>query len=157
MVFRIAHRVCGNPMDAEDVLQTVFLRLVRREEGLDPQRDPERYLARAATNASLDVLRSRGVRPVDAIDEARLELLPAGAASPERQQIGRQLRDELRRALGRLHPRTAEVFVLRFIEGYGNREIAAILGTSPASIAVSIFRAKSQLKRELAGALGGLS
>ena len=45
--------------DAEDVLQTVFLRLVRGQDDYDWSRNPEAYLSRAAINASLDLLRSR--------------------------------------------------------------------------------------------------
>src|SRR5215208_406271 len=59
-VFRAAYRITGNPMDAEDVLQTVFTRLLRREEGegLDPE-GAGSYLHRAAVNAALDLLRAR--------------------------------------------------------------------------------------------------
>src|SRR5262249_36486110 len=58
-VFRAAYRVTGSIVDAEDVLQTVFLRLVRRKEKLDLSPSPGSYLHRAAVNASLDLLRSR--------------------------------------------------------------------------------------------------
>src|SRR5690242_11919667 len=58
-VFRAAYRVTGNPVDAEDVLQTVFLRLARRKDKLDLSPNPGSYLHRAAVNASLDLLRSR--------------------------------------------------------------------------------------------------
>src|SRR3989442_14771377 len=59
-VFRTAHRITGSPADAEDVLQTVFLRLVRGGQAYDLSANPEAYLARAAINASLDLMRSRG-------------------------------------------------------------------------------------------------
>ena len=58
-VFRIAHRITGSPADAEDVLQTVFLRLVKSPEGYDLSANPEAYLSRAAINASLDLMRGR--------------------------------------------------------------------------------------------------
>src|SRR5262245_12120374 len=58
-VFRTAYGVTGSHEDAEDVLQTVFLRLLRRE--LPPVfgANPRAYLFRAAVNAALDVTRSR--------------------------------------------------------------------------------------------------
>jgi RNA polymerase sigma factor (sigma-70 family) len=59
-VFRAAHRITGSPADAEDVLQTVFLRLVKSGEAYDLSQNPEAYLSRAAINASLDLIRSRG-------------------------------------------------------------------------------------------------
>ncbi len=58
-VFRTAQRITGSPADAEDVLQTVFLRLVKSGEYHDLSEHPEAYLSRAAINASLDLMRSR--------------------------------------------------------------------------------------------------
>ena len=57
-VFRAAHRITGSPADAEDVLQTVFLRLVKSEGAYDLSDNPAAYLSRAAINASLDLMRA---------------------------------------------------------------------------------------------------
>ena len=57
-VLAAAYRVTGSSHDAEDVLQTVFMRLVRRE-GAALGDEPGAYLHRAAVNAALDVVRSR--------------------------------------------------------------------------------------------------
>ena len=69
----------------------------------------------------------------------------------------RELRSRLRRALGQLAPRVAEVFVLRALEGIPNRQIARLLGSSPAVIAVQYFRARTQLRKELLTEGGGPS
>src|SRR5688572_29954238 len=58
-VFRTAHRITGSAADAEDVLQTIFLRLLKGHDALHLSPNPEAYLSRAAINASLDLLRSR--------------------------------------------------------------------------------------------------
>ena len=55
-VYRAAYRITGNAMDAEDVLQTVFTRLLRRERQR-PFRERGSYLHRAAVNAALDLMR----------------------------------------------------------------------------------------------------
>src|SRR5437773_4510247 len=68
-VFRTANRVTGSVADAEDVLQTVFLRLVRITESPGALENPEGYFARAAINASLDLLRSRKRSRVVAFDD----------------------------------------------------------------------------------------
>ena len=60
-VFRTAHRVTGSAADAEDVLQTVFLRLARGAESPKALENPEGYFARSAINASLDLLRSQAI------------------------------------------------------------------------------------------------
>src|SRR5437016_4048853 len=59
MVFRAAYRITGNSEDAEDVLQTVFLRLARREDDAASVAHLPSYLRRAAVNAAFDLLRSR--------------------------------------------------------------------------------------------------
>src|SRR5581483_262287 len=58
LIFRTAYRLTGSAADAEDVLQTIFLRLVRRESEAAPLRE-ESYFRRAAVNASLDLIRAR--------------------------------------------------------------------------------------------------
>jgi RNA polymerase sigma-70 factor (ECF subfamily) len=56
--------------DAEDVLQTVFLRIVRRDDPPLRADDAASYLHRAATNASLDLLRRRKTRDSEPIGDA---------------------------------------------------------------------------------------
>src|SRR3954470_15913197 len=68
LVFRTAYRVTGSPADAEDVLQTVFLRLARRAE-VDLAPSPASYLHRAAINAALDLVRGRATAKAVALDE----------------------------------------------------------------------------------------
>ena len=76
-VYRTAHRITGSAADAEDVLQTVFLRLIKGQEDYDLSRNPEAYLSRAAINASLDLLRSRTRSKFVALDDVNPEALAA--------------------------------------------------------------------------------
>src|SRR5688572_33339993 len=69
-VFRAALRVTGRPADAEDVLQTVFLRVLSGSEQEDAAQRPAAYFRRAAVNAAVDLLRRRAVRGETAYDEA---------------------------------------------------------------------------------------
>src|SRR5262252_8069849 len=59
LVYRVAYRVTGNNEDAEDVLQTLFLRLLRREILPDMERNPKAYMHRAAINIALDIVKAR--------------------------------------------------------------------------------------------------
>jgi len=59
LVFRAAYRITGNAGDAEDVLQTVFLRMVKRDATADPVGNMASFLHRAAVNAALDLMRTR--------------------------------------------------------------------------------------------------
>jgi len=148
LVFRTAYRITGNAADAEDVLQTVFLRLVRRTSQSDAMENEESYLRRAAINASLDVIRSRQSNPTVELLE-----IPGGRNDGEITE----LRQALGRALSKLQPRAAEIFALRFIEGMSNLEIARMLGISQVLVAVTVYRTRQQLRKQLAKYLGDRS
>ena len=145
-VFRAAFRVTGSIDDAEDVLQTVFLNMTKRETaaGLDLGNDPKSYLCRAAVNAAVDVLRARKRKTAMESEAEHVDTVGADIGVARR-----ELRRQLRAALSQLSPRAASIVALRFFEGYGNTEIADMLGTSPSSIAVTLHRARRRLKAEL--------
>src|SRR6266436_3545755 len=90
MVFRTAYRVTGNAADAEDVLQTVFLRLAGRDPGADLVDNVEGYLRRAAVNASLNLLEQRSRKDVP-LEDAR----PAALTSRGERADADDLRDVL--------------------------------------------------------------
>jgi RNA polymerase sigma-70 factor (ECF subfamily) len=144
LVFRTAYRITGNAADAEDVSQTVFLRLFRRAGGADALENEESYLRRAAINAALDVIRSRQTdRTVELPD------LPAEPAHDDPRDLQLALGQALRRALAQLKPRPAEIFALRFLEGFSNPQIARMLGISQVLVAVIVHRTRQQLRKEL--------
>lgn len=142
MVFRTAYRITGNVADAEDVLQAVFLRLMRRAPDAAALENQESYLRRAAINASLDLIRSR---QADRTVELTMDIPHDDAPD---------LRRALSRALGQLDARSAEVFTLRFMEGFTNGEIAKMLQISQVLVAVIVHRTRKQLRKELAVYLG---
>lgn len=155
-IYRAAYRVTGSASDAEDVLQTVFLRLARRDENaLTLAPSPSAYLHRAAVNASLDLLRSRrrGLTEV-ALEETTTPAARSGP-NPETQQVDRELNQLIRAAVARLGGRAAEIFSLRYLEGYDNREIAEIVGTSRVVVAVTLHRSRSRLRQEIRQYLEG--
>lgn len=152
-VLRAAYRVCGNMSDAEDVLQTVFVRLARSEE-LDLSPNPGAYLHRAAVNAALDVVRSRTRSRSVSLEVAPVNALESGGPGPEASRAEAELRETIRKAVGRLNPRAAEMFALKYFEGYDNREIGEILGMSPTVIAVLLHRARGRVRADLQKALG---
>jgi len=148
-VFRAAHRVTGSTADAEDILQTVFLRLVKSEEAYDLTENPAAYLSRAAINAALDLLRKRSRVHAVAIDDLMAEPMEAHSKDPESQHVDRELQKLVRQAVSRLGATAAEMFILRYYEGYDNREIAKIMGTSQVVVGVVLHRARTKLRREI--------
>jgi RNA polymerase sigma-70 factor, ECF subfamily len=120
------------------VLQAVFLRLLRRG-AAEKVEDADSYMRRAAINAALDVVRTRRESATVPLEESPPGPMPAGE----------DLREGLRRALAMLSPRAAEIFALRFFEGYSNPEIARMLGISQVHVAVLLHRTRKQLQKEM--------
>jgi len=108
--------------------------------------NPESYLRRAAVNGALDIVRAR-----QSAAGVPLEDLPSSIACPDL----RELRAALRQALAKLSPRAAEIFALRFFEGFTNRQIAHTLGISQVLTAVTLHRARRQLQNAMRPYLGG--
>lgn len=148
-VYRAAYRITGDAMDAEDVLQTVFIRLLRREDELDLSATAGSYLHRAAVNAALDLMRKRKRSKKVDLDDVREHIEDEVNPTPERARGSRELGQRLRQAMGQLSPRQAEIFSLRYLEGMGNLEIARMLGSSQTAIAVLLHRARHRLQKEL--------
>ncbi|MBI2569214.1 MAG: RNA polymerase sigma factor [Candidatus Schekmanbacteria bacterium] len=149
-VFRAAYRVAGRIEDAEDVVQTVFLRLARSSEPVAQEvGNLGTYLRRAAVNAALDIVRARTRRPLVALDELDPPAETGHGATPESLSDRSQLRGRLRAALAGLHPRAAQMFVLRYFEGYSSPEIAAFFATSDSVVRVTLHRARAELRKDL--------
>ncbi|HMG32437.1 MAG TPA: sigma-70 family RNA polymerase sigma factor [Blastocatellia bacterium] len=148
-VFRAAYRITGSASDAEDVLQTVFLRLARREDEPNLEPSPGGYLHRAAVNAALDLVRSRSrIRSVPIEDVA--PVLPVDSGSdPETIRAQSETQMMVRQSLGCLGSTAAEMVALKYFEGLGNNEIAQLLGTSQMVVAVTLHRARTRLRKEI--------
>jgi len=148
-VFRTAQRITGSAADAEDVLQNVFLRLIKGQEAYDLSKNPEAYLSRAAINASLDLLRSRTRSKSIGLDEADADTLAGRSRTPEALHADRELQDLVREAVSRLGKTAGEMFVLRYYEGLDNKEIAVVMETSPLVVGVVLHRARTKLRKEI--------
>ena len=157
MVFGTAYRILGNPDDAEDALQDVFLRLLRshgEERQPDRVRDWGAYLRVAATRAAVDLLRrkskwNRNHQPLsEEIEDDKLE--------PPDSLIARQGKAQrLRRALARLPKRDAQVFALRHVEQLSYEQIGAATGLSVSHVGVVLHRARRRLRDVLEPVLEG--
>src|SRR5262245_39367974 len=102
MVYRTAYTMLGNASDAEDVLQTVFLRLMRSESEMES--NPKGYLYRTAINIALNMIRSRK-RLEFTDDAARLELPPHSHGL----NSAADLHGHLTKAIAELRPDDAQI------------------------------------------------
>ena len=156
VVLQTAYRVTGKVEDAEDVLQTVFARLANRDRPPDFSTGSRAYLRRAATNAALDIVQSRYARSGVSLEVTGEDVERDPGPAPDRQHHGRELQQQLRRALSKISRRGAEIFVLRYFEGLDNTEIAKQLDTSTNTVAVTLHRARALIKDEMAPFMGGM-
>ena len=148
-VLAAAHRVTGSSQDAEDVLQTVFLRLVRRGGGILQEGNPAAYLHRAAVNAGLDVVRARRSSRSMPLETVESAVADPQASDPATKLGSSEIRSEVRKALAQLSPRADEIFALRYFEGYDNHEIAGMLGSSRSTVAVILHRARQRVRETI--------
>ena len=139
-VFRAALRVTGNPADAEDVLQTVFLRVMAGSGGIEDLAAPAAYFRRAAVNAAVDVLRRREFRAEAAFDNQA----PHAAVQP-----ALLLKERLRRALAILEPEDASLFLLRHVEGLTIEDLAGMFQIEKNNVSVRLHRIRHRLQAEL--------
>ena len=142
MILRLCTVSLKNIQDAEDVLQTVFLKYALSEEKFVSAEHEKAWLIRVASNQCKDVLRNFFRKYTVSLDEA--ELL----------QVMPEQRDVLEavRALPRAY---REVVYLHFYEGYTAPEIAKILRKNPNTLYTHLFRAKAMLKDALGGEVDG--
>jgi RNA polymerase sigma-70 factor, ECF subfamily len=149
-VYRTAFGVTGSHQDAEDVLQTIFLRLIRRGPA-DLQRNAKAYLYRAAVNLSLDTLRAR--RREVLVEGSEMSGLPA----PTPNTVKEENHQRLYEAIAGLSPEAAQILILRYVHHNSDAQIARMLGTSRGAIALRLFRSRARLKKILRAQLGGKS
>ena len=141
-VFRLALSWLGNRQDAEDVCQTVFLKLADANVRLYPGKE-KAWLLKCTANACKNQLRSFWRRNTGELSE---EL-------PFRDGRDRTLWD----AVCALPPRYRAVIHLYYYEGYDQREIASILGISRTAVQTRMSRARAMLKKELNDDEGAIS
>jgi RNA polymerase sigma-70 factor (ECF subfamily) len=138
-VFRAALRVTGNPADAEDVVQTVFLRILARGEDVGDVALPAAYFRRAAVNAAVDVLRRQELRAESGHD----------SREPHAVQPPLLLKERLRRALAILDRDDASLFLLRHVEGLSIDELAGMFEIEKNNVTVRLHRIRHRLQAEM--------
>ena len=152
LVYRTAYGITGRVEDAEDVAQTVFLRLLRREKPRELLKNPKGYLYRAAVNLSLTIVQTRQRRARTEASEDLAVSVPFRASSR-----AEELHRKLYEAIALLKPKAASILILRYLHNYSDADIATLLGTSRGVIAVTLFRSRARLKKLMDASLGAES
>lgn len=135
-VYRLALSMTGSSADAEDVCQTVFLKLLEKQPRLVP--DKERaWLLRVTANQCRSLWRLLRRRPTVPLEQA-LEL-----AAPQSTPLLRQIME--------LPAKDRAVLYLHYYEGFSTREVGEMLRISQSAVTTRLLRARKKLKEELEG------
>jgi RNA polymerase sigma-70 factor, ECF subfamily len=152
------YRTTGSRHDAEDLLQDLFIRLVRAIGAYQHEGRFEAWLFRMAANLARDrirqISRSRrlGLASADNYSEA-LERQPAGGDPDPSAPMGRAEQvDQLQRALDGLPQAEREVVMLRHFSQLSFRQIAETMGTPIGTALARAHRGLARLREQLGGA-----
>jgi RNA polymerase sigma-70 factor (ECF subfamily) len=149
MLFRTAYGMLKNFADAEDVPQTIFLRLLRNGAPPDLKENAKRYLYRAVVNRCLDVIRSRKrEKLISGVEQLEIPVDESNSAFAE--EIHRHLAE----AITELRPATVEILMLKYVHSYTESEIAKLLGVSRGTIAIKLFRSRARLRTLMRRSMG---
>lgn len=135
-VFRLAFARTGNRADAEDILQEVFLRYLKRGKKAESETHELALLLRAAANCSNSLFRSAWHRRTTALEDGLSADFPH--------------KDTLEAVLS-LPQKYRTVVHLHYYCGYSVEEIAEILKAKPSTVKSQLFRAREKLKIALKG------
>ena len=154
-VYRLAHRMTGNPSDAEDVVQETFLKAYRQLGRFESRANFSTWLHRIAVNCSIDLIRSRPHREASH-DAADLETIGGADAgdenrqhTPERLMLSTEVQERINTAMSALSHRERAAFVLRHFEGNSIEDISRSLGLKTNATKHSIFRAVRKMRAAL--------
>lgn len=139
LMYRLAKGITGRREDAQDVVQTVFSRILRREFDTSFLKNPKAYLCRSAINEALELVKSRGRRVFTDDD---VQYLP-DPKTEERDDASWRLRE----AMQHLTPDAVQMLVLRYERGLSDAEIAETMGKSRTAVSVTLFRARARIRK----------
>ncbi len=146
--FNVAYRILWSTADAQDVVQTAF---VRAAGNIHQLRDPDRvrsWLLSITYRESLTVVRGRRDVLTDPVD---LERVAAGSPGPEDIVLDRDRARLIDDAIRALPIRLRIAFVLRDVEELPMAEVASVLGIGESAAKMRVARAREALRRGLEG------
>ncbi|MFZ5851495.1 MAG: RNA polymerase sigma factor SigE [Actinomycetota bacterium] len=147
-VYRLAYRLTGNPHDAEDLTQEVFVRVFRSLASYTPGTF-EGWLHRITTNLFLDSVRRKARIRFEGLAEDATDRLPGREPNPAQAFEDTHWDHDVQAALDALPPDFRAAVVLCDVEGLSYEEIAATLGVKLGTVRSRIHRGRAQLRAAL--------
>jgi RNA polymerase sigma-70 factor, ECF subfamily len=149
-VYALCRRLLGDPADAADATQEVYLRVVRSVLAFRGEAAFGTWLHRVTVNVCLTALTRRGDARGRGQAASAAEFLPddlvSDDAGPEERAERADLAARTARALAALPEDARQVVVLRDVQGLSTKEAAAVLGISEGAVKVRLHRAHVRLR-----------
>lgn len=146
-IYTLACRMAGSAEDGEDLLQEIFLQAYRKLGSFKGESALGTWLYRLALNHCLDYVRSRQAKMNKRTDTLDAE----GSFEPTAGRETPIARLDLERAIERLPQGCREAFVLHDVDGFGHKEVAALLGIAEGTSKSQVFKARLKLRAFLRG------
>jgi RNA polymerase sigma-70 factor (ECF subfamily) len=155
----VMHHLVGNPEEAEDLAQEVFLRVYRARKKYRPRSKFSTWLFTIANNLALNAIRARRRKPVvplPAADSGPLgprpaeQLVPDQRSGPVQRVQKQELAGVIRQALEGLNERQRMAVVLNKFEDMNYQEIAEVMGLTTKAVKSLLSRARMNLRAALA-------
>jgi RNA polymerase sigma-70 factor (ECF subfamily) len=154
-VYGLCLKMLGNPEDAEDVLQEVFIKAFQALPGFREEARFTTWLYRIAHNACLMRIRKKKLetvsldRPLD-VEEGHIQREVADwSTDPRADLMTEELSSVLTQHINELNPDNRIVFVLRDIHGLSTDDTASVLGLSVPAVKSRLHRARLYLRERL--------
>jgi RNA polymerase sigma-70 factor, ECF subfamily len=144
-LYGVAVRMLGNPADADDMLQEIFLAAHRKLDSFRGESALGTWLYRLAVNLCLDYLRSRTGRALhvtDALDDEPA-LPDAGSGGLAERTVTKM---DLERALAQLPEGCRTAFLLHDVQGLEHREVGEIMGIAEGTSKSQVHKARLRLR-----------
>jgi len=158
LLYRYAHRLCGEAEAAKDLVQETFLNAYRGFRGFRGDAQVSTWLYTIASRACMRMRRKRKGEPERELSldefvptsegEFRLQI-PMEGLTPEEAFENKELREALDQAIQKLPKKYRMTLVLRDMEGLSAKEVGAIIGASERAVKSRLHRARLFVRREL--------
>jgi len=147
MLFGFFWRMSGSVETSEDLVQTVFYRILKKRSQFKGKGKFSSWMFQIAHNLWADHYKKS--HRIDLKDDMERWELKEGLSTDEQIEREEQLR-QLRTALHSLSDDKREVIILSRYQGMKYNEIANILGTTEGAIKIKVFRALTELREQYA-------
>ena len=166
-VYRLAYGITRNTADAEEIVQDVFLQILRKGVGFEGRAALASWIYRVTTNVALNKRRGKRYQVETSLDDVlptweadghragpRAFLVANWSERPDAELLSGETRQILEAAIDRLPEHYRAVLILRDVEELSNEEVAVAVGDSVSAVKTRLHRARMALREILTRRLG---